>query len=143
LSRLVVDANIVLRVLTEDPPELAERATALLNEAAARGVALVLAPLTVAEIVYVLKKYYGWPQREIADRLLELVESEIFEIGERSAIARALTWYGARAGLGFADAYLAGLVAEGAYDAVATFDEDLGRLTKVPVIRSADALPLL
>lgn len=41
------------------------------------------------------------------------------------------------------DAYLAGLVAEGAHDAVATFDEALGRVTKVPVIGSAAELPLL
>jgi predicted nucleic acid-binding protein len=143
VSGLVVVANVVLRLLTDEPRPLADRAAALLTAASERGIPLVIAPLTVAEVVYVLQRVYGWSRRDLADRLLELVAADVFTFLDRGAIRRALGWYGDRSGLDFPDAYLAGLVAEGQHDAVATFDDGLGRSTGAAVVRSAAELPTI
>jgi predicted nucleic acid-binding protein len=57
-----VDTNILVRHLTGDPPELAERATRFLAEAQQ----LLLADLVVAEMVYVLESYYEVQRERVA-----------------------------------------------------------------------------
>jgi predicted nucleic-acid-binding protein len=99
--------------------------------------------LTVAEIVYVLERVYRWPRRDVADRLLNLLDAEVFAFADRAAIRRALGWYGSRASLDLPDAYLAGLVVEGAHDAIATFDEGIGRATGAAVVEAPDDLAKL
>lgn len=143
MTSLAVDANVVLRLLTDEPRHLADRAVEILAISEERQIALVLAPMIVAEVVYVLERVYGWTRRALADSLLDLIHADTLFVIDREALVRALVWYGGPTKIDFADAYLAGLVAEGAHDAVATFDEDLGRVTKVPVIRSVAELSLL
>jgi len=55
--RLWVDANVVLRFLTRDPAEQAEKAAKLMAMAERGEVTLVLSTLTVAEIFWVLKSF--------------------------------------------------------------------------------------
>ena len=136
----VVDANVVLRVLTDDPRPLADQATELLAAASDRGVDAVLAPLTIAEIIYVLDKVYRWPRRTVVDRLLEIVEADVFVVIERDVVARALTWYGDVAGLDFPDAYVGSLAMARADGLVFSFDRTLRRLPGVGVAATAEEL---
>jgi predicted nucleic acid-binding protein len=58
MSRLWVDANIVLRFITKEPENMAERAARLMAQAEAGEVSLYIAPLVLAEIVWVLRFFY-------------------------------------------------------------------------------------
>ena len=56
--REAVDAHILLRYLTEEPRDLADRVAAVLEAAERRRIGLVVAALTVAEGVYLLESVY-------------------------------------------------------------------------------------
>jgi len=58
-----IDTNILVRHLTGDPPDMAERATAYL----AGATELLLADLIVAETVYVLESFSKTTRAQIAD----------------------------------------------------------------------------
>jgi len=58
-----VDTNILVRHLTGDPPEQAERATKFL----AAADELLLADLVVAEVVDVLESFYQVPRQRVAE----------------------------------------------------------------------------
>lgn len=70
MSRLWVDANVLLRFLTGDPPPLAARAAALMERADRGEVTLRVPRLVLAEVVWVLRSFYGRP----IDEVLEVVE---------------------------------------------------------------------
>lgn len=68
-----VDADVLLRLLTNDPPWLAEKAAALAEKPQRGQVLLRLSTLVVAEIVWVLVSYYGYSKRQVADALIPLI----------------------------------------------------------------------
>jgi predicted nucleic acid-binding protein len=71
-----VDANVLLRFLTGEPPELAERALRLIQRAEKGEVNLKLSPIVVAEIVWVLSSFYRYSRTQIAEVLLPLIASD-------------------------------------------------------------------
>lgn len=128
----VVDANVVLRHFTGQPPEMALRATTALVEAPPRS--LVLADLTVAEIVYVLQGPYGRPRNEVA-RLVEATLSLVSVVVEDEALLRrTLEHYGQR-DMDWPDTYLVALVELRRLDGLLSFDQLDSKLAGLPVTR--------
>src|ERR1700737_63224 len=102
----LVDANILLRYLTDEPRDLADRAGELLQAAESAGITLWVAPPTVAEMVYVLESVYLWDHSQIADHLLALIDAGVAVILEHEVVRQALIWYHNIRGLDFEDAYI-------------------------------------
>jgi predicted nucleic acid-binding protein len=71
VNRLWVDANVILRFVTKEPPKIAARAAQLMAQAEAGDVSLYIAPLVLAEIVWVLRSFYQYTMTE--EQLAELV----------------------------------------------------------------------
>ena len=51
MTRLWLDANVILRFLTKDPPEMAERSARLMAKAERGEVSLYVSPLVLAEVI--------------------------------------------------------------------------------------------
>jgi len=122
----VLDANVLLRFITKAPIDQAERARALLRRGQLGEMRLVLEPLTLADVVYVLKRQYGVAYAEIESILLRLFASGAVEIIERARCEAALArvvWHS----VDFEDAYLA-VLAQELGGGVASFDPHLKRL---------------
>ncbi|MGH8065299.1 MAG: PIN domain-containing protein [Candidatus Entotheonellia bacterium] len=106
MSRLWVDANVILRFLTKDPPEMAERLARLMAKAETGEVSLYISPLVPAEVIWVLKSFYRYSMTAIAHVIISLVSTPGIEIDNRQLIIRtvelARDW-----NVDFADAYLA------------------------------------
>lgn len=114
-----LDANVVLRHFTGQPPELAARATAALVGAPPHS--LLLADLTVAEIVYVLQGVYERPREEVV-RLVEATLSlASIAVDNEVLLRRTLEHYGRR-GMDWPDAYLVALVETRQLDSLLSFD---------------------
>lgn len=126
-ERLWLDANVVLRFLTREPPDLAERSAELMRRAEQGEVRLVLGPLIVAEIVWVLRSFYELPMDRIADVVTAFVSAHGIETEERSRIVAALA-LSRDHNVDFIDAMLA-LRAAADDETVCTFDHtDFKRL---------------
>jgi predicted nucleic acid-binding protein len=127
VTRLRVDANVLLRFLTGEPEDMAERAARLMRRAEEGEVLLILSPLVVAEMVWVLKSFYRRSGEEIAHVLVPLLSADGLEVEDREVLVRALELARDK-NVDFVDAVLA-LQAIRNGEAVCSFDEtDFRRL---------------
>ncbi len=139
MREVLVDANILLRYLTDEPRELADRAVSLLEAAEKQRVPLVVAPTTVAEVVYVLTSVYGWHRQRIIGQLLNLVTASVFAMIEREVIVQALILYRDFRALSFDDSYLAAL-AMSYHAGLISFDRDLRRVPDLKLIQNPEQI---
>ena len=121
-----VDANVLLRFLTGDPPELAGPASGLLEEAERGGVPLRVHSVVVAETVWVLQSFYGYSKGEISGALTPLLEHPALRVEGAGTVIRALEAM-ASTNVDFADALLAA-TARSRGEGVASFDKDFRKL---------------
>jgi predicted nucleic acid-binding protein len=121
-----LDANVLLRVLTDQPADLARKAKALMTRAQRGDVLLVLPVVILAEVIWVLGRYYGHDRSRIATGLRDLLTTPGIAVEGADDVFDALTLM-ADHGVDFPDAYLAA-AANRRGDSVATFDADFRRL---------------
>jgi predicted nucleic-acid-binding protein len=121
----IVDANIVLRYVLDDHPQLSLRAADILenNE--------VFLPFEIAcEVVYVLQKVYHVARKDIQNTLSDLLESHLVKSEKPTVLKKALEIYCTK-NLDIVDAILCAYnKLEGAE--VFTFDDKLQRCFKSP-----------
>jgi predicted nucleic-acid-binding protein len=127
-----LDTNVVVRVLTRDDPEQAERAARLFA-----GGRLWLAKTVLLECEWVLSSAYSLPPATILAAFRSLLGYPPLAVEDQPAVLRALRWY--EAGLDLADAlHLASLDAT---DRFASFDRGLAR--RAAELDEAPAVDLL
>lgn len=127
MKRLWLDANVLLRFLTRDPPAQAARAARLMARAEAQVVRLYVSPLVLAEVVWVLKSFYGHSMAGIRDVLVPLVGAPGIEVDQVARVVEALELAASR-NVDYLDAVLA-VEAAAAQESVCTFDaKDFKRL---------------
>ncbi len=126
MNNLWLDTNILLRFLTGDPPEMAEKVLALMQDAQDGKVTLRLSTMVIAEAVWVLSSFYKYDKNKIADTMISLLEADGLNAENKSLAVRALTQMAA-VNVDFVDAYLAG-TARAAGEPVCSFDRDFDLL---------------
>lgn len=137
MNRAWVDANLILRHLTQDPPDQARRVGVLFREAQAGRLKLLVDPITIAECVWVLASFYGHPRATIARALADFVVAEGIQVDEEDMLLAALQQY-ATQGVDFADALLAARAARHSVTAIYSFDRDFDRLSGITRIEPGD-----
>jgi len=125
----LVDTNILVRFLTGQPPDMAARARAIIAQADAGKIDLLVPSLIIAETVYTLESYYEMPKAEVCEKLHAFLRCRGISPLEPEVILDALQRYRSLP-VHFADAYLAALAAAGKIP-VYSFDEDFARLKDV------------
>jgi predicted nucleic acid-binding protein len=65
-----LDTSYIIRYLTNDPPDMAARAAAIIDS----DEPLVLSEMVLVESAYVLSSFYKVPRAEIVDALMDLVQ---------------------------------------------------------------------
>ncbi len=126
----LVDTSVVVRYLTGDPPELAERAASVLEGPHTVG----LTDVVLVETAYVLTSVYGVPREQVVDALVDLVQRRNLDVVglRKDRVLRALMMCRPSRRVSFADALI--WAAAGEAGRVYTFDqhfpsEDLEVLT--------------
>lgn len=126
-----MDANVLVRLITGEPPEMASRAQVLARALREGQESIVLLPLVVAEVVWVLQSYYRFSRVDIAEALLAIIDSPGVRTSQREVVRESLVLYRDR-NVDVTDAYLAATQRRAKVDGVCTFDGDFRRLD-VPV----------
>ncbi len=121
-----MDANVLIRFLTGEPPEMADKAERLLQKAQRDGLALRIHPVVVAETVWVLQSFYGRTKAEIIRVLVPLLAEHGLKLEGMGVVFRALELM-AETNVDFADALLAE-TARSRDEGVASFDADFRKL---------------
>ena len=120
---LYIDANIVLRYILNDHPELSKKAKEIINDN------IVETPIeALCEAVFVLKRVYGINQKDISDTLLDFYKNTNCNIPHRKAVLKGIEYFGEK-NLDFVDCILAGYY-ETENITIGTFDDKLIKLLK-------------
>lgn len=86
-----LDTSVVVRVLTEDPPDQAAEAAQWIAACRAQGEAPWVSDLVVAEAYFALQTHYGVPKAEALAALRELLESgDVAPTGRALEVLRSL-----------------------------------------------------
>lgn len=120
-----VDANVLLRFLTKQPPEQAAQAREILLRGQRGELGLMVEPLTVAEVVYVLGGVYEYEVDRSREELLALLTTGAVVVEHEGAVLDALVRMSKQ--MDFPDAYLAAR-ARTSGGRVATFDKGFRKL---------------
>lgn len=127
LRRAYIDANVILRFLTSDPPDMAAQAQTLFDAVDQGGMKLVIDEIVVAETVWVLKSFYGYPNHDIARIVSELLSHEGLEADDKPGLLVALNLFAGK-NIDFADALLAIHMQQKGMQEIFSFDQDFDRL---------------
>ena len=121
----LIDANLILRFLTEDVTEQ----TNLVKKLFAQPHGLILTDLTAAEVVWVLKSVYKLPKQDITEKFLYLLNLNIF-IANYTLLNKALELFN-NYNISFADAYLVAYAEKENLDGIYSFDKGLDKVRTV------------
>ncbi len=121
-----VDTNVLIRHLTGDPPDQAQRATRYL----AAAEELLLPDLILAEVAYVLESYYEVPRAQVTTSLRAIVGFPAIRVVDEELLLRAIEIYEIDR-LDFADAYLVASAESTGVGVVASFDRSIDRIGTV------------
>jgi predicted nucleic acid-binding protein len=121
-----VDTNVLVRHLTGDPPDLAERATAYLRTERE----LLLTDLVAAETVYVLESFYETPRDQVGEAVRSLVAFDSIVCVDPALLLRAVEVYETDR-IYFAEAYLVACAETTGVGTVASFDRSIDRVNTI------------
>jgi len=126
VAALIVDANVLLRLITREPRGMYEAARNFLLELEEDGEKAAVHPVHAAEVVYVLEgELYGLAPAEAAAELLTLLDARVFAPIDEPVLLRALAAYPG-SGLDFPDVFLLAWAREHGLRAL-SFDRKLAR----------------
>lgn len=129
-----LDADVILRYLTGDPSGMANSATHLFQQAekevARNRELLILSEITLAEVVWVLQRFYRFEKTRIAETLLTFMELPGLCVLDKSRFQHALHLY-RQYNIGFGDALLGALALAAGPALVYSFDPHFSRIPGV------------
>jgi predicted nucleic-acid-binding protein len=86
-----LDANVLVRLVTRDDPEQAERVLAFVEDAERRGEPLRVAVPVLCELAWVLQgRLYRYDRPSIVAVVERLLETRVFEVEDRDIVRQAL-----------------------------------------------------
>jgi predicted nucleic acid-binding protein len=129
VQRVVIDANVLLSTLVHRNDRQRDAAKALLLKAEDGELEVILPQFVVFEIVYVLQSTYRVPASDLAPMLRDLIALPGVLVLDECPWKRVLEYWPAPLP-SLADAAIVAVAATKRYDAIATFDQKLGKRAK-------------
>jgi len=127
MKRAFVDANLILRYFTKEPPDMAEASLKTFSAAQDGHMCLIITPIIVAEVVWVLESFYGYSKEQIAVTIIQFLYSDGLEVMELDILIQALSLYHEK-NIDFADALLAVLALSRGPARIYSFDRHFDRI---------------
>lgn len=133
-SRIVIDANIIVRFLTGDDPAQSPAATELFRSAGSGRITLIVPPTVLQETVYALETYYEGTPETIAPKLVSLLNLTGVSCPDSRWVLDGIQWYRDKKA-DFGDALLCAY-ARRHHCEVSTFDR--GLIKKFPEVSATE-----
>ncbi len=132
-----LDTNVLVRYLTLDDPEQAERAERVIDDAVRTGEPLFVSAIVVCELVWVLERGYRFTRGEVEVVLDALLRTAQLHFRDKDLLWAALADYRASPG-DFADYVLGRDGAAEGCTATVTFDRALSKSPLFEVLPAAE-----
>lgn len=118
----ILDTNVLLRFLVGDDPGQKEQVEKWFAEAEAGQRKIIVAPLIIAEAIFVLESFYKKSRADIVSALEIFLSQRWLQVEEREVLLAALSFY--QQGDHFVDSYLRSY-GQVRHTAILSFDEKL------------------
>ena len=129
MRRVVLDANVLVSYFIDRNPAQGDAEDELLRKAEAGDIVAIVPQFVVFEVSYVLQSLYGITGEPLGAVIHDIVNFPGVKIVDECPWNRVLKmWPNPLRSL--ADAAIVALVTTNGYDAVATFDQNLGKRLK-------------
>jgi uncharacterized protein len=126
----VVDANILLRFLTNDEPARAAACEALLLRVESGQEKVFLPDIVIADIVWTLEKFYQVEKKRINELLNPVLAAEGLICSDKGQILTALAIYATK-NIDWTDAFVAAQMIEKGQHEIYSYDQDFDRLPEI------------
>lgn len=126
MKSAIVDTNVILRYLTKDIPEQADRVAERFVEAQKGTLRLIILHIAVVEIVFHMTHWYKFTRADAAERVKLLLSFPWLEVDHKDYVLRALTLY-SKTSFDFVD-ILGWSLAQAYESSVLSFDKDYDKL---------------
>ncbi|MCL6479110.1 MAG: PIN domain-containing protein [Peptococcaceae bacterium] len=126
----VIDANIILRFLTNDIPEQASRCTELLKRLEAGTEQVFLPDLILADVVWTLEKFYKQPKTKIRDILTPILALKGLRFSSKAVTRQALQLYVDK-NIDWTDAFAASQMLSKKYSQIYSYDKDFDKVQDI------------
>lgn len=125
-----LETSLLIRYLTKDEPEKADRCERLFREVEKGRITLYLTPLVVAETVWVLSRVYRFQKTEIVEGLCRVLNTPHLVCDEAELLLQALELFHTRS-ISFIDAYHATFLPARGITEFYSYDTDFDRLSGI------------
>ncbi len=125
-----LETSLLIRYLTKDVPEKADRCERLFREAQKGRIILYLTPLVVAETIWVLSSVYRFQKAEIVEGMRRVLNTPHLICDDQELILQALELFRTRP-ISFIDAYHAAFMEHHGISTVYSYDTDFDGLTGI------------
>jgi uncharacterized protein len=124
-----IDTNLIIRLLTQDNPAMAQRAYALFKRIEAGELIVTTTEAVIVEVVHVLssKTLYNLPRNDIKTKLGILLGFTGLQLAQKSTYLRALELF-ASTNLDFVDVLIVAHMEHSKINALYSFDHDFDRV---------------
>jgi len=126
----VLDANILLRYLLDDVPELTDRCEALLLRVQRGEETVWLPDIALADVIWTLRSFYKRSKAEIRDVLLPILTLRGIRLRDRAVILHALALF-AEKNIDFSDAFIAAEMPARGYTEIYSYDRDFDKMPEI------------
>ncbi len=126
----VIDANIILRFLTNDIPEKAAACEALLQKVEAGQEEVFLPDLVIADIVWTLEKFYRVEKSKIREIVTPILAAEGLICSSKGQVLSALAIY-TKLNIDWTDAFIAAQMKERDQREIYSYDRDFDKFPEV------------
>jgi predicted nucleic-acid-binding protein len=134
MNRAYVDANVVVRLVTGDPVEMAEQAAGLFRRVDNGELEIIIDEIVVLETVWVMSSFYGFTPAQIAPLMRTFLVGRGIICDQRIELLQALTLYDDK-NIDFADALLAVKVTKHNVRDIYSFDQHFERIESISRLR--------
>ena len=125
-----LDANIVLRFVTADHPEMSPRCRALFARIQGGEEVVFLPEAALSDVVWTLRSFYHWPADQICGLMGNLLALDGIQMARKPLVWEAVSLF-AEGGIDFSDALIVAEMHYAGLSDLYSYDHDFDRLTDV------------
>lgn len=125
-----LDTNVLLRYLTQDDDEKAEKALQLLLKVEQGEERIATSSLVIFETIFTLQSFYKVPRQHIKDLMLPLISLRGLQLADKRVYNQAFNLYITK-NISFADAYNAAYMQSEGISDIYSWDTDFDKIEGV------------
>lgn len=127
---ILVDTNIVLRLILNDSPILSPKARIIFEKITKDETKTFISLLTISETIFTLERAYKIPKVEIVKSLSQIFKLTNLIVEKQTLVEQALVYY-VEKNISFPDSHNVALMLKKKIKQIYSFDEDFDKFPQI------------